>query len=108
MILTYGIIAWLGLIGYGVSSKLPDCIDRIGETVKADNLSNAKVKIEQYPFGVSILFSKDGHKYDYFFTDNQTQISEAVQHGYIEMGKCELNNQPVYFLHGHVDTTQGA
>lgn len=107
MIFLYGIVAWLGLIGYGVSTKLPDCFDRIEETMLADGIGQAKVKLERYPFGISILFQQKGHKYDYFFTDDESKVSEAIGHGYTQKGECELNKQSVYFLHGHVDTTEG-
>ena len=102
------ILVWLSVIVVGMSSEIPNCVDRVSQVRLVDGLQDSKPTIENYPFGVSFLFQKGDYKYDYFFTDDEAMNQEALDSGYVSLGKCLLNKTPVYFTHGSINITKGA
>ena len=102
------ILVWLSVIVVGMSSEIPDCTDKINQVLAVDNLQGAKVTIENYPFGISLIFQKGDYKYDYYYTDDENMNSEAESNGYDSFGKCLINKTPVYFTRVSQYITQGA
>jgi hypothetical protein len=102
------ILVWLSAIVVGMSSEIPNCVDKANQAIVADGLQNTRAKVENYPFGISLLFQNGDYKYDYFFTDDEAMNQEALDSGYVSLGKCLLDKTPVYFSRGSINITKGA
>lgn len=103
------IVLWISTVAFMFMNKLDKCEDVIASHIQQDGLKGVRPQIENYPYGLSLIFSKEGYKYDYFLTVSPEMYQKALEHDYSDVGQCLINNsESVYFTKMTVSITEGA